>query len=233
MVTTLILTKRVHVTHVSAIQRQMEERGGIRKFTPPYYQYMARLKYPNDEWIIKEAYYKDLADDKLIEGTTYEQFRSWFNHQNAKRRRTYINALKWNDVYKTQTTNTALEWAVKRRSWQEEEHMKQQAIAADNARRRWLKYKWKKSNMGGASFYIGKEHHIVFDKGLIKPIYHYFPFRGTGRGTKRRRVDFTTTKGMKYFVYIDADKTKQYVMGRVKSFNAKSPDNKINNIVYH
>lgn len=68
---------------------------------------------------------------------------------------------------------------------------------------------------------------------LQKPIYHYFPFRRSPLSTTRRaRVDFKTTKGKKYFVYYDPTKGKKYVMGRVKSYNAKNPDDKIMSVVY-
>lgn len=153
------------------------------------------------------------------------------NRENAKRRRDYIQSNMANWMYMKQKPQERL-WAAKYDKITQEHELMKARVRADNIRRRYLRRTWRPKEFRRVShpFYLSEDRAITtIRQGRVnthRPIYQYFPFI---KGNKRR-VNFTTAVGNKFFAWIPRGQTNLQVMAKVKTYNFRNPKNKITTI---
>lgn len=197
----------------------------------------ANFLYPNiandqETYRVLKLEYNHIAD-RFIDKSTGEvdltSYRIFKNKQRAISRRNYAQSRFANYVYKKQSPNERL-WDAKYSGKLKEQQIMAARTRADELRRRYLRRTWKPKEFKGTRhpFYIGESRVITsHGEGKVyhhRPIYHYFPFAKKGF---KRRVNFKTAKGMKFFAWIPKDQTSLQVMARVKTYNVRNPKDKI------
>lgn len=193
----------------------------------------ANLRFPN--LIDKKTAWREMKFDidrgYVPDEMTLDDYIIAKNQQNAKKRRDYIqsNFAAW--IYQKQKPQERL-WAAKYDKILQERELNKARLRADELRRRYLRRTWnpREFNRMKHPFYISEDRAITKTiQGRVnvhRPIYHYFPFI---KGVKRR-VNFVTAGGNKFFAWVPRGQTNLQIMAKVKTYNFRNPKNKITTI---